>query len=281
MDIGFIGAGRVACSLGKYLSISGIPVTGYYDTSMEAAKSAADFTQSKAYGQLCGLTAASSCIFITTPDSFIQSAWQELKQLPLEGKIICHCSGALSADAFTGIESTQAFGCSLHPMLPFSSRFSSYGQLNGSFFTIEGQESAVGPVSSLFTALGNTVCRIDGSCKPKYHTAASILSNQVIAVLDTGYRLLGQCGFCEQDAIQATAGLIRQNIENTLSSTCTQALTGPIERNDIPTVQKHLSCLSGYDRDMYQILGLKLIEIAQRKNPGHSYEELRELLENI
>lgn len=282
MIIGIIGAGRVGCSLGKYLSDSGIQVTGYYDSSKDAADSAAQFTSTKSYADIKELAAQSSLLFLTTPDGIILKVWETIRHLPLENKIICHCSGAMPSSAFAGIKDTGAFGCSLHPMLPFSSRFSSYEQLKHSFFTIEGDDSAVQAVSGLFTGLGNTVCRIEGDCKPKYHAAASILSNQVAAVLDTGFHLLEECGFTREEAVAASAQLVRQNVENILLNDCIQALTGPIERSDIQTVQKHLDCLGEEDNRMYRILGLKLVQIAQKKNPANDYAGLIDLLtENL
>ncbi len=269
----------MGCSIGKYLTVSGIKIAGYYDISKEAADSAAAFTDSQSFMNTEDLIRQSSILFLTTPDSIIQSTWNEIRSLPITGKIICHCSGALPSDAFTGIEETGASGCSFHPMLPFSSRFSSYEQLSHSFFTIEGHDTAIKTVSDLFTGLGNTVCRIPGECKPKYHAAASILSNQVIAALDTGYHLLEECGFSRKDAIKATRELVLQNIENVLQHDCAQALTGPIERNDIQTVQKHLDCLDKTDCDMYRILGLKLLQIAKKKNPLQDYTQLQNKLE--
>ena len=44
--------------------------------------------------------------------------------------------------------------------------------------------------------------------KAKYHAAASILSNQVIAVLDMGYTLLEDCGFTRAEAVRATGQLV-------------------------------------------------------------------------
>ncbi len=257
MKIGFIGAGRVGCSIGKYLKDSGKELSGYYDISQDAAQSAAAFTGSSHFAQLKDLVLQSTLLFLTTPDGIIESTWNEIRTLPLTGRIICHCSGALPSDAFTGIE-----------------------QLKHSFFTIEGQETAVQAVSNLFTSLGNTVSRIKGGCKPKYHAAASILSNQVIAVLDTGYRLLEECGFSRESAVKATRELVLQNIDNVLLNGCSQALTGPIERNDIQTVQKHLSCLEHEDRQMYRTLGLKLIQIAEKKNPQQDYSMLYKQLAN-
>ena len=281
MKIGFIGAGRVGCSIGKYLQQSGICIAGYYDPQTQAADSAAAFTGSKSYPILEDLIFHSDLLFITTPDSMIVPVWEEIRQLSLAEKVICHCSGALPSDAFAGITETGASGCSFHPMLPFSSRFDSFGQLKHAYFTIEGQDPAVEAVTNLFARLGNTVCRIPGKHKPKYHTAASILSNQVIAVLDTGYRLLEQCGFTREEARNAAAGLIRQNIENVIQQDCISALTGPVERNDLPTVQKHLNCLSTEDRQMYQMLGLKLVQLAEKKNPGQDYQAMRALLNNF
>ena len=281
MKIGFIGAGRVGCSIGKYLQQSGICIAGFYDPQTEAADSAAAFTGSKSYPILEDLIFHSDLLFITTPDSMIVPVWEEIRQLSLAEKVICHCSGALPSDAFAGITETGASGCSFHPMLPFSSRFDSFGQLKHACFTIEGQDPAVEAVTNLFARLGNTVCRIPGEHKPNYHTAASILSNQVIAVLDTGYRLLEQCGFTREEARNAAAGLIRQNIENVIQQDCISALTGPVERNDLPTVQKHLNCLSTEDRQMYQMLGLKLVQLAEKKNPGQDYQAMRALLNNF
>lgn len=279
MRTGFIGAGRVGCSIGKYLSESGIPVAGYYDRIQEAAHEAASFTSSQSFDSLPALVAGSDLIFLTTPDSLIRRTWEDIRPLPLSGRLICHCSGALPADAFLGIQQTGAFGCSLHPMLPFHDRFSSYKQLHHAFFTIEGDEHAVLTLTDLFTRLGNTVCRIPGACKPKYHAAASILSNQVIAVLDTGYRLLEECGFSRDAARNATAELVRQNIENVLSHDCIQALTGPIDRCDSTTVQKHLDCLDQETLRMYQVLGCKLVQLAEQKNPGQDYAVLKKLLQ--
>lgn len=278
MKIGFIGAGRAGCSLGRYLSEKGVSLAGYYDIDPAAAKAAAEFTESAYYGHLQQLVNASAIVFLTTGDDRIVPVWEQIKELPLENQIICHCSGALSSDSFSGIESTNASCCSVHPMLPFSNKFSSYEQLEHAFFTVEGQDYAVSVVTELLTTLGNEVCRIKADVKPKYHAAASILSNHVISVLDTGYRLLEECGFSREEAVAATAALIRGNVENVIAQGCTDALTGPIERGDTATVQKHLACLDDDTKMLYRILGKHLAVIAQEKNPDYDYNRIRQLL---
>lgn len=139
MKIGIIGAGRVGCSIGKYLRTKDIELAGYYDVDSAAAKEAAEFTRTESFDSLKQLADQSQIIFITTPDSFIIPVWEQLKGLSLRNQIICHCSGALSSDSFSGRESMSVSCCSIHPMLPFSNRFSSYEQLNKAFSQWKGR----------------------------------------------------------------------------------------------------------------------------------------------
>ena len=103
----------------------------------------------------------------------------------------------------------------------------------------------------------------------------------MIAVLDTGYRLLEDCGFSREKAVAATAALVRQNIENVLSQGCVHALTGPIERGDVATVEKHLHCLNTEDAALYRMLGTRLLAIAEGKNPAQNYENMEHVLNAV
>ena len=278
MRIGIIGAGRVGCSIGKYLRIKGQELAGYYDVDSGAAKEAAEFTQTDVFGAIQELLDSSDIIFITTPDTYIISVWEQIKTLSLKNQIICHCSGALSSDSFSKDEHMTVSCCSIHPMLPFSNRFSSYEQLNNAFFTVEGDKKASDVLCELFRSFGNEVCIIDKSKKAKYHAAASILSNQVIAVLDMGYSLLTECGFTREAALRATSQLVTKNIENVIANDCSAALTGPIERGDAQTIKKHLDCLSRDDAKLYKMLAERLVRIAKNKNANKDYSDIENLL---
>ena len=279
MKIGFIGAGRVGSSMGRYLSEKGAGIAGYYDASGAAAVEAADFTGTDSFSDLEQLVSLSDTLFITTPDGIIGEVWDCIKKMSIHNKIVCHCSGSLSSEVFSGIESTGASGCSIHPMLAFADKFTSYEQLNNAFLTIEGQEHALSVMKNFFAEYGNLVCEIDSGCKAKYHAAASILSNQVVAVLDAGYRLLTECGFSPMKAVDATEKLVLGNVKNICDKGPVNALTGPIERGDVGTVRKHLEVLEEEDRQMYIILAKKLVRIAAEKNPSKDYGEMRRYLD--
>ena len=44
MRIGFIGAGKVGFTLGKYFAVNGLDVAGYYSRNYKSAEEAAAFT---------------------------------------------------------------------------------------------------------------------------------------------------------------------------------------------------------------------------------------------
>ena len=56
------------------------------------------------------------------------------------------------------------------------------------------------------------------------------------------------------------------------------ALTGPIERNDVSTVKKHLSVLTEQELEIYRSVSGRLVEIAKEKYPERNYDEMEEVL---
>lgn len=279
MRIGIIGAGRVGCSIGKYLNVAGIPVAGYYSKSVESAQEAAHFTGTVVFDNIRDIVSASDTLFIATPDDRIVEVWDCIAENSIQNKIICHFSGSLSSVVFSGIEETGASGCSIHPMLAFNNRFSSYKQLNNALFTIEGMDKAVSSIKNMFEDMGNKVFIMKSEEKVRYHAAASVVSNQMIALYQIGIDSLVQCGFCTEDAEILVAPLVSGNVNAFLKSGSKSALTGPVERNDIHTVEKHLRVLSGDDREIYRLLAKRLVNIAEDKNRNRDYSGMRRILE--
>ena len=281
MNIGIIGAGKVGVSVGRYLKDNNIQIAGFYDIDCDNAAFAAQFTNTDCFSDLDKLVKLSDTLFITTPDNVIGSVWDCIikNNMSVQNKIVCHFSGALSSDVFTDSQSTGASVCSIHPMLAFSDKLTSYRIPANTFFALEGDETAVSAMKSLFETLGNTVCVIDKSKKSLYHTAASVLSNEIVALLDMGYSLLEQCGFSRNKAVRATQNLVLGNVNSVLENGCVNALTGPVERNDLQTVKKHVESLKVEDRQIYILLAKRLVNLAKARNKDRDYAELSEFLD--
>lgn len=280
MQIGFIGAGKVGFTLGKFFTQGKIPVTGYYSRHGESARDAAAFTGAKQYEKIEALVCESDAIFLTVPDGEISSVFEEIKGLEITGKQICHCSGAMAArEAFPGIDQTGAYGYSIHPLFPISSKYEAYRELAGAFFCLEGSGPHIAAWEQTLRALGCKTRILSAQSKVKYHAACAISSNLICALVQESMELLSDCGFSREEALAALSPLIRSNMAHLLAEGPVASLTGPVERNDVLTVKKHLDCLQDAgDRALYRAASGKLVQVARQKNPQRNYDALTELL---
>ena len=283
-------------SLGKYFSEGGLKVKGYYSRSAGSAQDAARFTATEAFDDMEALVKECDVIFLTVPDGSISQIWQQIRRYEIKDKIICHCSGAMTAaDAFDGIEEAGAFGYSVHPLFAVSDKYNAYRELADVFFTIEGGggRSAADPDSTysadgrrnlymirgILERLGNPVHIIDGRDKTTYHCAAAMASNLVCGLIDQSLELMERCGFTEVEALMALAPILTGNMTHIVEAGPTASLTGPIERNDTTTVKKHLECLEDdSERELYRLLSSRLVRMAQRRHPDRDYAGMSEQL---
>ena len=204
---------------------------------------------------------ASDILFITVVDGAIEMVWDQIKRFNLEGKIICHCSGAMSSDVFSNIDKCKAYRYSVHPLFACSSKDNSYKDISSALFTIEGSKEKLDFMKNLVESLGNKVQVIKAKDKVKYHASAVMASNQMIGLIKTACDLLKESGFSQENALSAIKPLIYGNIDNVYRQGLKDALTGPVARGDMGTVNKHLNVLDGDTKNIYNLLTNKLIEL--------------------
>lgn len=278
INIGFIGAGKVAVTLGSYFKSRGACVNGYFSKTKTSAKNASDLTNSQEYFSIDALISDCNFIFITTPDDEISNVWNQIFKYNLDQKIIIHTSGAHSSKIFCGIENTKACGFSLHPMYAFSKKDGSFKNLDNAFFTLEGSGEKLFQIEGFIKSLGNTVFLINDEQKPLYHLANVMASNFVLALISQSVEILDEIGIPNDKAICALMPLVLPNILNIKDCGTTSSLTGPVERNDICTIKKHLEVASISQKNLYKDLSKVLLNIAKDKNPTRDYTELFKIL---
>lgn len=277
MKIGFIGAGRVGCTLGKMFREHGISVSGYYSRTKEHAEEAAQFTDTSVYESLESLSHESDALFLTVSDNSIISVFQELdKTVDLTGKIICHTSGAMSSEVFSSEQ--QIYCYSIHPMYAVSDRFETYKNFQKAFITIEGAKEKLQDMQTVFDVCGMKYTVITARDKAVYHAASVFSSNYVCALFATSVDLLTRCGFEKDDARVALSGLFLGNAIGTAEKGPELQLTGPIERCDTATVEKHLASLPETYRDLYLSLARRTLDVAKEKNKTRGYSDMENLL---
>lgn len=278
-----IGAGKVGTSLGLYFFDNNhISLEGYYSKSKKSADYSAGLTNTKSFKNLEELVDNCNIIFITTTDDQILNVWEDLKKYNIAGKIICHCSGSLNSQIFSR-NKLDFYPISMHPMLAISSKENSYKDLDGSFFTLEGDKKALEIFTKNLDRLGNPYKIITTKDKSGYHLSTVCISNMVVGLSYMAEKILRSYGFTDKESLEALESLAKKNMDNIFAKGVVNSLTGPIERADINTISSHIKYLKENDiyieKEVYLDISLLLIEIAKEKNPNRNYDNLSSKLE--
>ena len=291
LRIAFVGAGKVGCSLARYLTDKAggtgshvppgaaagsdvepsVTLAGFASSRRGAAEEAAAFAGGIVFAGPVQAARAADVLFITTPDGQIGAVWEELAEaaragrVDLAGKIVAHCSGALPSSVLAGAAELGALPCSLHPLYAVSSRFECWRELARCWFALEGDQRACAALAGILAARGNRCARIAAAQKTRYHAAAVMASNLVVGLYARAAAELARCGLAYADAEAALAPLFIGNAEHIAHDGVAAALTGPAARGDTATIEAHLACLDGDDAEIYRALTRVLYDIASEQ----------------
>jgi predicted short-subunit dehydrogenase-like oxidoreductase (DUF2520 family) len=97
-----------------------------------------------------------------------------------------------------------------------------------------------------------------------------LASNGLVALLAAAEEVMIQAGITSSEARSALTGLAAGALGSARDAGPVAALTGPVARGDVQTVQAHLSRLSGNERDVYCALGRGALSLARQRglDPG-------------
>jgi predicted short-subunit dehydrogenase-like oxidoreductase (DUF2520 family) len=209
-------------------------------------------------------SAPQAITFLAVPDDAVLSTAAQLAQagrrIP-ESVAFVHLSGALPLGALEPLRATHPIG-SFHPLQSFPEPRAP-DSLRGIVVGVDASSpQLLRRLGTLARAVGARPKHVGDSERALYHAAAVFASNYVDVLLGEGVRLLRAVGWSEKEA---SAGLLALT-EGTLASVrrrgVVAALTGPVRRGDVNTVDRHLASLSGRAADLYRMLGLIALEFA-------------------
>lgn len=281
MNIGFIGAGKAGTALGRYFRLKGLPISGFFDSNSASALCAAEETQSLVFSDIREAVNRSEILILSVPDGAISSVWESLCGFDIKGKILVHLSGAYTAEELLcGAKEKGAYAFSVHPLIAMTDNMP-LRDMEKAHFCIEGDKERIDAIKELLCKCGNTVHIIPSEKKPLYHAAAVFASNFAASLMAEGTELMMWCGFNREDAFTALVPIILANTGAMCEKGFENALTGPVERCDTGTVAKHMHVLDGSDRELYRLLSLKLIGIAEGKHPEYDYSEMKNILKGV
>ena len=275
--INIIGAGNVGKTIGYLLFNHRLVTIGAVcNTSEESSECAIQFIGSGASCLSIAELPPADITLITTPDDLIIKTCEALSynKFIKTGSIVLHCSGSLTSDALLSIKKNGCYVASAHSMKSFTRPEQSIEQYSGTYCAIEGDDEAVSTVHFLFNSIGAITYAIDKRNKSFYHAGGVFASNYLITLSQQALSCMKEAGVENEMAMHIITSLMRgtlSNLERTLSPE--QALTGPIQRGDVLTIQSHVASLTNSDqKHLYSVLGKATIPLTSHN------EEKKELI---
>jgi predicted short-subunit dehydrogenase-like oxidoreductase (DUF2520 family) len=264
--LGFIGAGVVGTALAKAFARAGYPVVAVTSRSAERRIALTDsLPDAHAVETPQEVADTVDLVFLTVPDDSIE---------PLCGSITwasahaVHCSGVASTDILEVARAQGAAVGVLHPLQTFATAAQAELNIPGSTFGIEASsEELLAILSEMAKSLGGTPLVLRGD-KALYHASAVIACNYLVTLLDTAAGLWEGLGLTKDEGLRALLPLVRGTIENLEAVGLPNALTGPVARGDVGTIERNLKALAEFSPeqvDLYTGLARRTIPIARAK----------------
>ena len=140
--------------------------------------------------------------------------------------------------------------------------------LPGSYFALDGDQQAMAAAQEVVSDLGGHSFFVPPKDRALYHAAACVASNYLVSLVYCAAKMYEKFGLSSNDALQALSPLIQGTLTNLQKVGLPDALTGPISRGDLPTIENHFKALSVFDNgeeELYKVLGLYTLQIALEK----------------
>ncbi|WP_428829736.1 Rossmann-like and DUF2520 domain-containing protein [Gordonia hirsuta] len=253
-----MSAGRVGTALGEALAAARHDVVAVHAPSAAAQERAAHRLPFARPGTVPDVVAAAELIVLAVPDTELAAVADQLAPLVRPGQIVAHTAGAHGVQILAPLTRAGALALAIHPAMTFVGSAEDLPRLTESCFGITAADEVGEAVAAaLVLELGGTPVRIAEDQRTLYHAALAHGANNLIALITDAVTALqtaidGADGAADRATVdggatglgeQILGPLVRASLENVLALG-PAALTGPVARRDLPTVQRHLSALA-------------------------------------
>jgi predicted short-subunit dehydrogenase-like oxidoreductase (DUF2520 family) len=269
--VAIIGAGVVGTAIGALLHRKGFPIAAVASRSLGSAEKAVRYIgDGKAMADPAAAAAVAELVFITTPDGAIARVCGDIaaQRQFSEGSVVLHCCGAHSAELIAAARDCGAKVLSIHPLQTMADTDQAVANLPGSFFALDGDAEAIDAGKEIIAALGGTVMVIPSGGKMLYHAAAVVACNYFVALVFQALRMLEAVDIPKETGLAALLPLLGGTVRNLERVGIPRALTGPIERGDLKTIEGHLAAFDGFmpeGKAIYCELGKIAVDVAEAK----------------
>ncbi len=201
-------------------------------------------------------------VIVATPDRAIEQVLLAAEPSIEPGALVVHLAGSRGLEVFADLlaRRTGVRVGALHPLQTFPSTTTGVDRLAGAWAAVAGDAE----VAEIARALGLHPFELADSDRGRYHAAAVVASNHLVALLGQVERLAATCDV----PFEAFAPLVLGSVQSAFALGPAAALTGPVARGDLSTVEQHLRDLDPAERDAYRALAREAARLTGRRDTG-------------
>lgn len=239
-----IGRGRAGTSMAGALRRAGWEVDGPIAHDGAGVRTAA---------------AGVELLLLAVPDAAVAAVAAAVDPDP--GCAVAHLAGSLTLDVLA----PHPRRASIHPLVALPGGDLGAARLSsGAWFAVAGDPDAATVAASVVDALGGRTVDVADEDRVRYHAAAVMASNHLVALLGEVEQVAASCGV----PLEAYLELVRGTVDNVAALGPRAALTGPVARGDGATVARHLAALPEPQAAVYAALSGAAERLVARTAPA-------------
>ncbi len=257
-----VGTGAVGVGLAGALRVTGWPLAGAWNRSKDRAVAASELLGvDVAFGRLPDSLSRAGLVLVCVADDALAEVGTGLARSELirNGAVVAHSSGCTPSTRLGEIPGAHLG--SLHPLVSLPDPGAAARALRAATFAVEGSAVALALLRRVVADLDGAVIEVATGAKARYHAAAVMASNLVVALLGDAVREAEAAGLADARALMVT--LARGAVHNVAERGAVGALTGPVARGDTATIGAHLDTLAGGTLEAYRVLSERALALAR------------------
>ncbi|HPV89106.1 MAG TPA: DUF2520 domain-containing protein [Ornithinibacter sp.] len=239
LTVGVVGAGRVGSVLGAALARAGHRVTGTYAVSEASRARAAELLPGVPVKDVAAVVAGAELVLLAVPDDALghlvaglaaTGVWQA-------GQIVVHTSGRHGVGILDPARAQHVLPLALHPAMTFTGTAMDLDRLVDCAFGVTADDALRPMAEALVLEMGGEPVWIAETDRTAYHLALAHGANHLVTLTSEAMQILASAGVADPQRVLGP--LMRAALDNALRLG-DAALTGPVARGDVGTVEDHL-----------------------------------------
>lgn len=237
--IGVVGAGRVGAVLSAALRAAGHEIVAAAGESTASRDRIATLLPGVPGAKPTDVARSCDLLLLTVPDDMLENVVTTLvgARAIREGQVVCHTSGRHGLAVLDSASTIGARPIAMHPAMTFTGTALDLDRLPGCVFGMTAGAAERALAESLVADLGGTSVWVPEDKRTLYHAGLAHGANHLVTLVSQAMELLAASG--AEDPAAMLRPLLDAALDNALTSG-DAALTGPIVRGDVRTVQAHL-----------------------------------------